>query len=61
MSLVFDEATLQSARLLVRLSLEEDLGTIGDITSMATIPESRPVSGSTGGHHQRAGGDAAGV
>lgn len=40
MSLVFDEATLQSARLLVRLSLEEDLGTIGDITSMATIPES---------------------
>ena len=40
MSLVFDDATLQAARILVRLSLEEDLGTVGDITSMATIPES---------------------
>lgn len=39
MSLTFDAETLQAARLLTKLSLQEDLHDRGDITSLSTIPE----------------------
>ncbi len=39
MSLTFDAETLEAARLLTKLSLQEDLHDRGDITSLSTIPE----------------------
>jgi nicotinate-nucleotide pyrophosphorylase (carboxylating) len=35
----FDSAARENAKLLISLAFEEDLGTSGDITSQATIPE----------------------
>jgi len=44
MMLTFDAETLAAARLLTKLSLQEDLRDRGDITSLSTIPEDLTAS-----------------